>query len=511
VKVLVRAEKVQFYQINYAIYPPGAGIKTIAAAPDRQWMEELDHARTLLSRSGSDLSANIAPPGMPIEKRPIRATVPPGGSVTIFESHTPGRIVGIRLGPAGAFTSRARDLLLRVWWDDEKTPAINCPVGDLFGYAWGRPAMRALLAGTVDDENYLYLPMPWDRSARIEIASLREGGSAIDVHGDVSVVNAGRREDEGRLYAVWHREHPTTDARPFTFVDTKGAGHLVAVFLQAQGPEPGAVPRFFEGDDQAVIDGAPAVNGTGSEDFFNGGWYDVPGRWEDRVSLPLSGCLEFTRALGRTGGYRFLLGDAYAFKHSLRATIEHGPEGNHETADYTSVALLYAAAPPTDMGTPLTAETLHINDPDRVVFTPGWTMPIHAFSWTGASLTKREEQLAGRSVRFLSFTGEGADVFGPHYVSLIANMPAAGRYRVSIEAVAGPAQGTVQLVRNESPVGDPVDFYAPARALRDPAALGTLDLTEGANHIMLKMVGRNSQSSGLGLDLYRVICDRVGP
>ena len=102
----------------------------------------------------------------PIEKRPIRATVPPGGSVTIFESHTPGRIVGLRLGPAGAFTSRARDLLLRVWWDDEKTPAINCPVGDLFGYAWGRPAMRALLAGTADDENYLYLPMPWDRSAR---------------------------------------------------------------------------------------------------------------------------------------------------------------------------------------------------------------------------------------------------------------------------------------------------------------------------------------------------------
>jgi hypothetical protein len=187
------------------------------------------------------------------------------------------------------------------------------------------------------------------------------------------------------------------------------------------------VPRFFEGDDQAVIDGETAVNGTGSEDFFNGGWYDVPGRWEDRVSLPLSGCLEFTRALGRTGGYRFFLGDAYAFRRSLRVTIEHGPEGNHEPADYTAVALLYAAAPPTDAGTPLESETVRITDPDRVVFTPGWTMPIHAFSWTGASLTKREEQLAGQSVRFLSFRGEGADFFGPHYVSLIANMPAPGR------------------------------------------------------------------------------------
>lgn len=35
----------------------------------------------------------------------------------------------------------------------------------------------------------------------------------------------------------------------------------------------------------------PAIQGTGSEDSFNGGWYDVPGRWEMRTSLPLSGAL----------------------------------------------------------------------------------------------------------------------------------------------------------------------------------------------------------------------------
>jgi hypothetical protein len=77
--------------------------------------------------------------------------------------------------------------------------------------------------------------------------------------------------------------------------------------------------------------------------------------------------------------------------------------------------------------------------------------------------------------------------------------------------VAGPAQATVKLVRNETPVGEAVDFYAPSRTLARPAVLGTLDLTEGTNHIMLKLVGKNSQSSGLGLDLYRVICDRIRP
>ena len=138
-------------------------------------------------------------------------------------------------------------------------------------------------------------------------------------------------------------------------------------------------------------------------------------------------------------------------------------------------------------------------------------MPIHAFSWTGASLTKREEQLAGRSVRFLSFTGEGADFFGPHYVSLIANMPATGRYRVSIEAVAGPAQGTVQLMRNESPAGEPVDFYASARALG--ACSGARHARSDGRHEPCHVENgrQESQSSGLGLDLYRVICDRLRP
>ena len=120
----------------------------------------------------------------------------------------------------------------------------------------------------------------------------------------IDVSDVPRRADEGALYATWRRERETTAGQPFTFLDVRGRGHAVAFFLQAQGTEPGGVPTFFEGDDQATIDGVLAVHGTGSQDFFNGGWYDAPGRWEDRVSLPFSGSLDFKRHLGRTGGYR---------------------------------------------------------------------------------------------------------------------------------------------------------------------------------------------------------------
>jgi len=115
--------------------------------------------------------------------------------------------------------------------------------------------------------------------------------------------------------------------------------------LQAQGLESGHT-GFFEGDDRAVIDGELAVPGTGSEDSFNGGWYDVPGRWETRTSLPLSGCLDYRKPLARTGGYRFFLTDSYAYGKSIDYTIEHGPEGNAVPTDYASVVFFYSLEPP---------------------------------------------------------------------------------------------------------------------------------------------------------------------
>jgi len=61
-------------------------------------------------------------------------------------------------------------------------PRFKRSVGDLFGYSFGEPAMRSLVAGTAEDTNYLYLPMPFDQSARIELVSER----AIEVHAEVS-------------------------------------------------------------------------------------------------------------------------------------------------------------------------------------------------------------------------------------------------------------------------------------------------------------------------------------
>ena len=54
--------------------------------------------------------------------------------------------------------------------------------------------------------NYCYLPMPFDKSAKIELISLKQDGTTINVRGEVIVGNKPKTKDEGRIYAVWHRE-----------------------------------------------------------------------------------------------------------------------------------------------------------------------------------------------------------------------------------------------------------------------------------------------------------------
>jgi hypothetical protein len=136
-------------------------------------------------------------------------------------------------------------------------------------------------------------------------------------------------------------------------------------------------------------------------------------------------------------------------------------------------------------------------------------MPIHAFSWSGATVTRREDTIGGASVRYLGFAGEGADDFGPHYVALVADMPAAGIYRISLEAIAGPAQGIVQLVRNEAAAGDAVDLYAAERAKVPAHVMGTMPLDEGPNRLFFKLVGRHPSATGLGLQIVRIVCERT--
>ena len=508
-KIVVKAESFQFYDINYAVFPADVDIPTYEDPPGPDFLALVERAASVLRRTGTDISDALVPAGTAVSTKSVRARLEPGGKVTLYRASKPGRIVGLRIGPAAAFAGNDRDLLIRAYWDGANEPAIDCPAGDLFGYSFGDPAVRSLMLGTSDDgRDYLYFPMPFERSARIELVSERTGGPPVDVEAEVVTAPTGKAVDEGRFYARWRREDPCGQGRPYTYLRTTGRGHVVGVILQAQGLETGGT-GFFEGDDRAVIDGELAVPGTGSEDSFNGGWYDVPGRWETRTSLPLSGCLDYKKPLGRTGGYRFFLTDAYAYAKSIDYTIEHGPEGNAVPADYTSVVFFYSLEPPPAGETLPSAAARRVRSLDRIVFVPGWNVPIHTTSLQNAVWSKMSGAVGKSQARYFSMKTSGEDIFGPHHVSFVFDLPEAGRYRISVKAVLGPDQGILRLFERDRPAGEAVNLYAPERALSDPMPLGTFEMRKGENIVYLHLTGSDPRAKGMGFDLAEIIFEKT--
>jgi len=507
-KVLMRAEKVQFYQINYALYPESSGIKTFQSAMLAEDAARLDRARELWDSAGGDISRQCAYPGDTLQILKSSRILAPGKTVDLFEITRPGRIAGLRLKPADMLAGKARALLIKMFWDGDRTPAVLCPAGDFFGASWGEPAIQSLLVGTKDNTDYIYFPMPFDRSARIELVSEATGGEPVEVQAELVFAASPRTGQEGRFYATWRRENPTIPGKPFTFLDVRGQGHLVGCILQAQGMEPGSTP-FFEGDDQTMIDGKSAVNGTGSEDFFNGGWYDVPDRWEGRKSFVLSGCLDYKKHLGRSAGYRLMPADAYAYRQCILQTIEHGPENNAVPADYCATTFFYSREFPEPGPASTPVADRKAAEFKRFKFTPGWSVPIHAFSFQNVVLTKKTESIGGVEVRYFSMKAAGEDYFGPPFVSFEFDIPEAGKYAVAAEAVLGPDQGLVRMFLNENSRGDAKDLFSDERRVSGALPFGVLALRPGINVLYFKVIGKNPRSSGFGFEPVSFIFERV--
>ena len=504
-KILVRAKTFQFYDLNYATFPANAPIQTFDPKVTASDKHNIEIATAVLNGGrASDLTSHNMPAGSTLKTYSVDSSLAPSKSVTLLDTHQGGRIGSIRLEPALALAGKDRDILLRVTWDNEKGPSFICPAGDFFGYAWGKPATGDCLVGTSGNVDYCNFPMPFDRAAKIELVSVRKGGPSVKVHSDIVVGSTPRRSYEGKFYAVWRRENPTTEGKPFTFIDAKGRGHIVGLALQAQGKESGNT-TFFEGDDQTTIDGNVVINGTGSEDFFNGGWYDVPDRWDRPLAKPLSGCMLYQKPMGRSGAYRFFIGDAYSYQKSILQTIEHAPERNQHIADYCAVTYLYSEKRPTPSSAIPDLATRRVTDPSKIEFSADWTLPINSFSFKDATLSRTSVPSGNGQTRCLSFRSQGEDWFGPAFLSVTCDLPAAVRYRVTIDVVKGPEQGKIQLFRDETPIGEPIDLYSATPSAANGISVGDYMAVEGENRLMFKVVGKNPASKSFGFDLVHIV------
>jgi len=369
-RIEVRAKLMQFYQIQCRSYPDKTSIKTFDPNLDNDEKDALKKITALWDKENSTVKDFYVGK---IETAVTNAIIKPGQTINLLNLNKGGRIVGIEVSPASAFAGLNKQIDLKATWDNEKNPAIYAPLADLFGYAFGSPSMQSLLLGSGNDKNYCYFPMPFDQSAKIDLVYRRppSGSSEENKTIHVKIYYSLIKRDpatEGKFYAHWFNDYKPAVGQPHVFLDFKSKGHYVGTILQAQGLNPG-MTIFFEGDDSTSTDGITRLHGTGSEDYFNGGWYALMDRWDNRMSLPIHGSLDYSLPFARTGGYRLYLNDKLSFDHHIFHSIEHGPEGNKIPVDYTSVALYYAADPVAEINTPTNKQT-KVYVPDTLMMYP---------------------------------------------------------------------------------------------------------------------------------------------
>lgn len=281
-----------------------------------------------------------------LKMRKINFTIKGGGEQQIFDLQRGGRIVGIELDSDYNLQNKSDKLIFKAKWDNEKENAIDVPFQSFFGYVLGKPSMQSMVLGATQAMCYSYLPMPFDDQANLSVKYESDNREEeITVSGRIYYTDKQRdKRREGKLYTQSRREYLPKPGVPYTIADVQGKGHYIGTILIAQGLNEG-MTEYWESDDCSLIDGEMRMHGTGSEDYFNGGWYAVTDRWDRGISLPIHGSLLYDIKTARTGGYRFYLSDKINFNSSYALTIEHGPEGNKLDVDYTSVGLFYADKP----------------------------------------------------------------------------------------------------------------------------------------------------------------------
>jgi len=368
-KTVSRGKKMQFHQIQYRMYDKKATVKSFNPHLNDEEKNALDKIITLWQKEKRTVTDFY--PAKLLES--LNAfQIKPGETIPLFEFNQGGRIMGFEIKDAKIFEGLGKNIDIKITWDDEQNPAVYCPAADFFGYAFGRASMNSLLLGSNGTGNFCYFPMPFDKKAKIELVYRQDKSyPQVPLQFTANIWYSTEKrvpEKEGRFYAHWNKNISSQTGKPHIFLNVKGRGHYVGTILQAQGKNAG-MTYFFEGDDSTSIDGNFRIHGTGSEDYFNGGWYAMMDRWDGKMSLPLHGALDYSLPFCRTGGYRFYISDKLSFEKSIFQSIEHGPAGNLFPVDYTSLALYYSGFPVSELTLP-TNELSHVFIPDTLIIYP---------------------------------------------------------------------------------------------------------------------------------------------
>ncbi|MDP8999761.1 MAG: DUF2961 domain-containing protein, partial [Myxococcota bacterium] len=339
----------------YSLYDPGAEL----SQPVSAWSESTPAAADVLSllmSAGSD----GAPTGNGTRTDSGIVDVPSNGAVTAIDLPGPATLRLLRLIVPAASQTAIESARVRVTWDGGANPSVDAPVplffgtGTFFNRANAEYLVKSLPAVVhftpAGLELSLYFPMPFRRSARIDLV-----GGPDAAPGIVWQVRSLPFADPANVAGYFHATHVDhgmpIPGRDLVLLDTtqvEGGGDWCGSFVGTSVifSDRGDLstlegdPRFFFDDSQT-----PQAQGTGTEEWGAGGDYWNGGQ---TTTLPLAGHPVGAASAqsmmspkdGIESAYRFLIADSFPFGKNARIQLEHGGVDD-STEHYQSVVYWY--------------------------------------------------------------------------------------------------------------------------------------------------------------------------
>lgn len=258
-----------------------------------------------------------------------------------------------------------RKVIIRMWWDNEDHPSVECPIGDFFGVGhaksvnfWSLP----LSMGPEDGKGFnCWFPMPFAKNAKIEINN--ETNEQLVNYYYIDYEEYKKLESSlGRFHVYWNRQNPCkgkgynkkkfketffkknpNHEDDFVLLEAEGEGHYVGCHLDIHNLYETEKHNWpGEGDDYIEIDdGEIILHGTGTEDYFCGAWCPTQYYCSPYFGVSLPGGKNWS---GKISYYRYHIKDPIYFHKNIKIKIEHG-HANQRSDDWSSTVYWYQTEP----------------------------------------------------------------------------------------------------------------------------------------------------------------------
>lgn len=242
----------------------------------------------------------------------------------------------------------SRDYILRIYWDAQTEPSVECPMTDFFGqgfydcetdYEAGyAPIDSTLLAVCPHNGFNSYFPMPFRRHARITIENRRQ--RSVTLYYQINYELGGAGADALYFHAQFRQAHGFRGGYYTLLDEAEGQGRYIGTMLHRSGSAESSGTHEFshicfyaDGDESAAV--------KCCDDYFGG----VGERPDIHGGVHLAETVGGEEGVTRCAMYRWQDCDSVWFNRRLRVVLSSGTEEMSAPSYVSSVAYWYQTLP----------------------------------------------------------------------------------------------------------------------------------------------------------------------